>query len=100
LLNNALKFTMKGSISVMVTFNHDTNHLIVSVTDTGIGISEEDQEKLFKVFGKLRASSSINTNGIGLGLNICRTICEVFEGEIYVKSGLNRGSTFTFSIKT
>jgi signal transduction histidine kinase len=43
LLNNALKFTMKGSISVKVTFNNDSSHLIVSVTDTGIGISEEDQ---------------------------------------------------------
>jgi hypothetical protein len=48
----------------------------------------------------LRASSSINTNGIGLGLNICKTICEVFEGEISVKSAVNHGSTFTFSIKT
>jgi signal transduction histidine kinase len=91
---------MKGSISVKVTFLSTTNHLKVSVIDTGIGISANDIDKLFKVFGKLRSTSSINTNGIGLGLNICKTICEVFDGEIYVKSNTGNGSTFTFTIKT
>jgi two-component system sensor histidine kinase/response regulator len=52
------------------------------------------------MFGKLKSSSAINTNGIGLGLNICRQICEAFEGEISVESVEGGGSTFTFSIKT
>jgi signal transduction histidine kinase len=72
LLSNAMKFTAKGSITVNVHFNPEESFLITSVTDTGVGIKLSDQDKLFKVFGKLSATSSINTNGIGLGLNICK----------------------------
>jgi signal transduction histidine kinase len=88
LLSNAMKFTAKGSITVNVHFNPEDSFLITSVTDTGVGIKSSDQNKLFKVFGKLSATSSINANGIGLGLNICKQICEAFEGGISVSSVL------------
>ena len=68
------------------------------MTDTGVGISEIDQQKLFQLFGKLSQTSNINANGIGLGLNICKKICEAFDGTIVVKSVQNEGSTFTFSM--
>ncbi len=69
------------------------------MSDTGIGISEADQGKLFKLFGKLSASSSINTSGIGLGLSICKKIVESFGGRISVQSDAGHGSTFSFTFK-
>ena len=60
----------------------------------------EDQSKLFKMFGKLESTSKINTNGIGLGLVICKQIVLQNHGELEVVSpGLNKGSTFMFSMR-
>lgn len=56
----------------------------MSVSDTGIGIKEEDKSKIFKMFGKLEASTKINTTGVGLGLAICRKIVEELEGVIFL----------------
>jgi signal transduction histidine kinase len=70
------------------------------VSDTGIGISEADQRKLFRLFGKLTTSSNMNTSGIGLGLNICKKIVETFGGGIYLQSKVGEGSHFTFTIQT
>lgn len=110
LLSNAIKFTKKGgsiniytSIERLTIFKHLDQHnqeqrvciLKVSVKDNGPGISKRDQKKLFKLFGKLKSTSQMNTNGIGLGLCICKSICEVFGGMISVKSKLNMGSIFT-----
>jgi K+-sensing histidine kinase KdpD len=67
----------------------------VSVKDNGPGISKKDQKKLFRLFGKLKSTDQMNTNGIGLGLCICKSICEVFNGMISVKSKRNMGSIFT-----
>lgn len=74
--------------------------LKVSVSDTGIGISEDDRKKLFQLFGKLEETASINTSGIGLGLSICKKIVEAFDGEIYVDNDYTGGAKFTFIIKT
>ena len=69
--------------------------------DSGIGISECDQKKLFKMFGKLKSTGQINTNGIGLGLHICKRICDSFQGSIDLEhSKVDQGSTFTFTIHT
>lgn len=78
LLQNALKFTARGSITVRASYDRTTKYLSFSVTDTGLGISESDQKKLFSLFGKLNSNAAVNTNGIGLGLNTCKKICEVF----------------------
>jgi signal transduction histidine kinase len=90
---------MKGGIKVAVSFDSARCFLIVRVSDTGIGISEADQSKLFKLFGKLSATTSINTSGIGLGLNICKKIVESFGGEINVQSTPGSGSTFSFTFR-
>lgn len=67
------------------------------VSDTGLGISKDDQLQLFTLFGKLKSSSSVNTNGIGLGLNICKQIIEAFGGRIWVDSEVGFGTSFTFT---
>jgi signal transduction histidine kinase len=74
LLSNALKFTVDGEIKV--TVNCIDEILEISVQDTGCGINKEDQEKLFRVFGCLDRTTHINTQGVGLGLTICRSIVE------------------------
>jgi signal transduction histidine kinase len=84
LLQNAVKFTMRGSIMVYASYDAAHKMLKISVSDTGIGISVADQAKLFRLFGKLSATSSMNTSGIGLGLSICKRIVETFGGKILV----------------
>ncbi|CDW89272.1 pas domain s-box protein [Stylonychia lemnae] len=99
LLQNALKFTFKGQISLEASFCKINKELKISVIDTGVGISTEDQRNLFKMFGKLDATSQINTSGIGLGLSICKQIVEVFDGKIYVDDNDQPGTKFTFYVK-
>ena len=71
----------------------------LQIEDTGVGISEEDQDKLFKLFGFLDSSKSLNPKGIGLGLYICKLITEIFGGTVSVISELDKGSTFSFSLE-
>ena len=66
------------------------------VEDTGIGIKEEDQKKLFNLFGFLDSSKELNTEGIGLGLHISSMIVNQFDGNIICKSKLGEGSKFIF----
>ena len=98
LLNNACKFTSKGSITVSVTGNQDT--LTVTVTDTGIGIPKNEQSYIFEKFHKTRMGDTISTKdkGTGLGLAICKEIVEHYGGSIWVDSILGKGSTFFFTL--
>jgi len=68
------------------------------VKDTGVGIKEENLQKLFKLFGFIEATKELNTNGIGLGLHICKMIIEQFGGVITCKSQLKKGTSFIFLI--
>ena len=68
----------------------------MQVEDTGVGISQEDQRKLFKLYGFLDTTKEINTNGIGLGLHISKMISEQFGGSIICISEPNKGSNFVF----
>ena len=72
LLGNAIKFTFRGGIKIRVDFKNE--NLITSVEDTGIGIGNEDLEKLFKFFGCISKSRDINRGGMGLGLSISKMI--------------------------
>jgi len=82
--SNALKFTPRGGfvhIKAVLTRREGLHGAIeIEVQDTGLGIKEEEQGKLFKMFGFLESSKGINTNGIGLGLHICKLIAEQFGG--------------------
>lgn len=96
--SNALKFTRRGG-SIEIICKQEDDFLKISVKDTGIGISQEDQAKLFKSFGFLDSSKKANTKGIGLGLHICKLMVEEFFGLVVVQSEKGVGSTFTFEFK-
>lgn len=100
-VSNALKFTKEGEVVILVSLVEDKSeqYLKVSVKDTGVGIKDEDRDKLFKLFGFLHSTQGMNTKGIGLGLAICKMIVQQFRGEVYVDSKLNHGSTFTFTFE-
>jgi len=103
LLWNAVKFTPeKGSISLDASLLKEEDNLCtiqVSVTDTGIGISEERQKKLFKTFQQAEADTSRRLGGSGLGLVISRSIVEMMNGKIWVESEPGKGSVFTFTVQ-
>jgi len=103
LIGNAVKFTPeKGSISLDASLLKEEDNLCtikISITDTGIGISEEHQKKLFKTFQQAEADTSRRFGGSGLGLVISRSIVEMMNGEIGVESELGKGSVFTFTVQ-
>lgn len=101
LLSNAQKFTAVGKITVEVLMTAQANgklELFFIVKDTGIGISGEDQDKLFQSFSQVDASISRKYGGTGLGLNISKQLVELMGGQITLESEKNKGSTFTFSL--
>ena len=102
LLVNAVKFTPnEGSISLDARFISEENRLCtiqISVTDSGIGISEELKTRLFQSFQQAEASTVRKYGGTGLGLAISKNIIEMMGGNISLESELGRGSTFTFTI--
>jgi len=93
LIDNAIKYTPKGSIHVTVERNEDA--ALVKIKDTGIGIPQEEQEKIFKRFYRADKSRSRETGGVGLGLSIAEWIVHAHHGSIEVDSEFNKGSTFT-----
>ena len=97
LVSNAIKFTPEGG-NVSVYGKKTGDYAIISVTDSGIGISREDQNKLFQPFTQIDASSSRQYCGTGLGLALVKKIVKLHQGVIRVESELDKGSTFTFSI--
>jgi signal transduction histidine kinase/ActR/RegA family two-component response regulator len=98
LLTNAVKFTDQGSVSVAVRRAAE-DRLQVEVRDTGPGITEEDQLRLFQPFSQLDGSIRRRHGGSGLGLAICRQLCELLGGEIQLDSRLGEGSTFSFTVR-
>ncbi|MEB3249906.1 MAG: ATP-binding protein [Merismopediaceae bacterium] len=98
LLGNAIKFTHQGSILLRVTPGQDKQQIIFEISDTGVGIGEEELEELFKPFGQA-TSGRLSLEGTGLGLSISQQFVQLMGGEITVASQLGRGSTFTFDIR-
>lgn len=96
LLSNAVKFTSSGFISCRAAV--DGNYIIISVEDSGTGISPADQNKIFDRFKQAGDTLTGKPRGTGLGLPICKQIVEHHEGKIWVESELGNGSTFYFSI--
>ena len=79
----------------------DSDMLFISVIDSGLGIHKDNQSKIFKLYGSIKdEKEGINTNGVGLGLVICKLIVEKFNGKIGFISEYNKGSTFFFSVQT
>ncbi|MDP2653593.1 MAG: GAF domain-containing sensor histidine kinase [Candidatus Omnitrophota bacterium] len=97
LVSNAVKFTPPAG-TITVTARQDGDIVTLSVTDTGIGISEEDIKKLFNEFYRVENEINQNVKGTGLGLALCKKIIEVHKGEIGVTSKPGAGSTFYFRL--
>jgi CheY-like chemotaxis protein/signal transduction histidine kinase/CHASE3 domain sensor protein len=97
LLSNAIKFTQKGSVSLGIDQNTQ-NTLMISVTDSGIGISEDKQTAIFEAFQQAEGGTSRKYGGTGLGLSISRELAKLLGAEIKLTSKLNEGSTFSLII--
>jgi PAS domain S-box-containing protein len=101
LLSNAAKFTDEGDITVHVGVRPGPSgrlELQVNVTDSGAGISKEDQAKLFQAFSQVDDSPTRKTGGTGLGLSICQNLVSMHGGRIWVDSEVGHGSTFSFTL--
>ena len=101
LINNAIKFTEKGQIVVKIELLLKENQEVTlqfSVSDTGIGITKEQQSKLFQAFSQVDASTTRKYGGTGLGLAICERLVKLMGGRIWVESEPGRGSTFIFTV--
>jgi len=96
LAGNAVKFTETGEVRILGKWEND--RLTVKVKDTGIGISPENQKKLFQPFSQADSSTTRKFGGTGLGLVISKRLCELMGGEISLESEVGKGTTFTFWI--
>ncbi|MHA1229871.1 MAG: PAS domain S-box protein [Candidatus Helarchaeota archaeon] len=98
LISNAIKFSEENS-EIRIISEINDKYWICSVIDQGIGIKKEDLSKMFTRFGKLEYTKKRNSEGLGLGLAICKKIVDAYNGEIWAESdGLNKGATFTFKL--
>lgn len=96
LVDNAIKYTPEGSVTVRV--RERDSYLVVSVSDTGIGIAPADQMRLFEKFYRIKRRDTIRIKGTGLGLAIVKSIAEKHNGKAWVESKLGKGSTFHLAL--
>ena len=98
IINNAIKYTDDGGISICVSFDHIKGQLKIVVSDTGIGIRKEDIDRLYESFQRLEESRNRNIEGTGLGLHITKQLVELMEGYIDVESEYGKGTVFTAAV--
>jgi len=100
LCNNAIKFTMQGSIQVKISCKPESECLIIKVIDSGIGLSQEQLGRMFRPFTQADASTTRKYGGTGLGLHLSRQLAEKLGGSLGVESVQDVGSCFTLTIGT
>lgn len=98
LVENALKFTERGSVTVEAAVDSTSVPVRIDVIDTGIGIPAEQLNKIFEPFHQLKTEADRLPSGTGLGLSICRSICDLLGYTLQVQSKPGRGSTFSISL--
>ncbi len=101
LVNNAIKFTESGSVSMQISLINQRNNqasILVEIRDTGIGMTTEQQNKLFNAFTQADSSTSRRFGGSGLGLVIARALVQEMHGDIRIESAPGEGSTFSFHV--
>ncbi|RSD34896.1 MAG: multi-sensor signal transduction histidine kinase, partial [Methanohalophilus sp.] len=97
LFSNAIKFTPeKGKIAIDIDYGDED--ITISVSDSGIGIPPEEQDKIFESFRQLDSNSNRQYQGTGLGLALVKKIIEMHGGQIWVESEVGKGSTFKFTL--
>lgn len=96
LVNNAIKFTNSGYVKLDILANDD--NYTFKVSDSGIGMSSDEQNRLFKPFSQADSTTTRKYGGTGLGLSISKELIELMDSEIIVQSNLNEGSVFSFTI--
>lgn len=99
LLSNAIKFTRTGGHVQITAASNKEGMVLISVTDDGVGIASEDQEKLFSRVSTHTTYGTAGEKGTGLGLDICKDFVDKHGGQIWVESEPGRGSKFTFTLK-
>jgi len=98
LINNAIKFTEKGSVSITIRRDNNDDYIQANISDTGIGITQEQQDKLFSTFTQADESTSRKYGGTGLGLTICKHLINLMQGDIHLQSDFGKGSCFEFKL--
>ncbi|VVB89162.1 Methyl sulfide methyltransferase-associated sensor [uncultured archaeon] len=98
LLDNAVKFSKPDGGTVTITSKKEGSMAQFAVSDTGIGIKEENLEKIFQKFTQLDSGSSRKYGGVGIGLAISKQLIELHGGRFWAESKFGEGSTFTFSL--
>ncbi len=98
LISNAVKFTPAGTITCAARRDPAADGVVISVTDTGIGIAPEDHARVFELFGQAGDTLTDTPRGTGLGLPICREIVEHHGGRIWLESSVGHGSTVAFTL--
>ncbi len=101
LLSNAIKFTTRGSVTLKLSIVPDNNKkatLHCAISDTGIGIESDKLKNIFGLFTQADSSTTRQFGGTGLGLTICKQLCQLMGGDIQAESELNKGSVFTFTV--
>ncbi|WP_455199359.1 ATP-binding protein [Kaarinaea lacus] len=98
LCGNAIKFTQDGSVTINVGFMEEENQLSISIEDTGIGMTEDERQVIFKPFSQADDSITRKFGGTGLGLCISKQLAQKMGGDVKVESNKDQGSTFTVTI--
>ncbi len=99
LLENSIKYTFVGGIKISINFNPATHHLCTTVTDTGIGMTAQQQKNLGTLFKKPRGTqgNKLNPQGLGFGMFLVKTLVQKLDGELLVKSAEKSGTSITFT---
>lgn len=101
LLTNAVKFSYPGGwVEVVVRreINVNTNEVVITVKDSGLGIAREDQAAIFEEFHQLKSTGSAKLEGTGLGLSLAKRLVELHGGRIWVESEVGKGAAFSFTL--
>jgi signal transduction histidine kinase len=97
LVSNAIKYTNEGG-KIVINANIDQDVATISVTDDGVGLSKEDQDKLWDISKSFTTYGTANEKGTGLGLLLCKELVEKHDGKIWVESETGKGSCFRFTL--
>lgn len=100
LVSNAIKFTSQGEVKIEINENKDRSNgnIIISISDTGIGIPNDKIDDLFEIFAQVDTSTTRKFGGTGLGLSICKQLTNLMKGKIWAISHEGKGSTFHFTL--